>query len=1293
MRKSLTTLMLTLLLATAVGCGVMLPAQSLYAADPLPPLPPLQIGPVDGSVTTGISDPPTGMPTLIWEAIDDADRFHVQISNAAGFANLLFDQFTYATSFTPSTSLPDGIYYWRVRASIDNIWGEFSPTWSFTKNWSNNGALVPRLLTPDVGAQRTGFRSEDFTWSLVPGAATYRLELATDISFNQIVYSAETLKPHHTPKTRLSNNLYYWRVIPLDNQGNRGEPSAVRTFNFSWNVAPQLLTPANNTDLAFLPRFSWTAIEAAEFYQIEISTQKDFGVGTVSSYITPNTDFTLEKPLSNDQDYYWRVKAIDERGNSSPPSDSFLFRARWHFIPQLLSPADNSIHLSYPFFAWTPIPGVERYQIEIDESEGFATPIGRVYTYNATSFAFADWGVDVYIDQFYFWRVRGVDTEGNTTPWSSVRSFQVSFETSPNLIYPLPYYEPDAENFTVYADRTVSAPLFIWDTAHIFSPTISGFVTYPPDFYQLTVSANPSFSNPEWQITTRGLAAAPTVDNPFHFVDGQRYYWQVRAFRNFPGGGQPEQVGSAITWQTRFDSKLPAAQTTAMSLLYPQPEFEAVDVPPALGWEQVAGASSYQVEVSRNSAFDPAIGPYFESAQAQYTNYVPGQSHPEKLPFGTYWWRVRALNGANAPITDWSTPRYFHISQDLVVGNPSDLVLPKTLFLSNATYDPMVSLVATDTVALNSQYNLGNLHVALDRLYNGSLNWVIAFSGDTITDTVRYGILIDSDHVPGSGATVDPFGNTFSVDSVNLPEYYITFQNSGAGVSASQVHYYAWQGSNWSPLRTLAEMGGQIDAQLGLNQMQLLLPYTSLGAGAANFGGSIALLVFSTPIGQPTLLQDTIPGQDVTQPLRDFGYVTDLVMPLYPFDTPLSNPYVFYDPPSLRWRMPFHKSVDGYQVQLARDSAFTQIVETWEAFESQKSPYYALIPATAQSESALADNESYYWRVRVRHEKYNDKSAYDYGPWSTPMRFKLDSRQAVNPYLSMGGHVSEDSVVESTPSFNWERVEGAAGYQIQVDNDANFSSPILSKLPNGTSYIPTVVLQDGTYYWRVALRRSSKVVGRWSPTMIFTKTSSFPVPVSPIGDIVIHEQPTFQWAAVLTPTVEPFLAAPRYRVQLDSDPNFSNPRSFTTDTNIYTVVKGESIADGTWYWRVAIIDADGKSGTYSPVQQFYKEYMPPTLIGPTQGGSFASAPNFVWAEQPGAAYYQLQIDDDPQFASLNIAKFVDTTNYTPVERLSDKEYYWRVRIYDKDKNSGPFEVGRITIDDGTNQVYLPTVMQ
>ncbi|MEZ4639174.1 MAG: hypothetical protein R2856_30120 [Caldilineaceae bacterium] len=233
---------------------------------------------------------------------------------------------------------------------------------------------------------------------------------------------------------------------------------------------------------------------------------------------------------------------------------------------------------------------------------------------------------------------------------------------------------------------------------------------------------------------------------------------------------------------------------------------------------------------------------------------------------------------------------------------------------------------------------------------------------------------------------------------------------------------------------------------------------------------------------------------------------------------------------------------------------FTDVVETWEAYETQKSPYYALIPATSQSESALADNESYYWHVRVRHEKYNTKGAYDYGPWSSPMRFKLDSRQAVNPYLSQGDHVSADNVVETTPSFNWDRVEKTR----RATRSRSTTTPISAARSSrscptapATSLPLSSRMDRTTGGWRCGVY--SKVVGRWSPTMVFTKTSSFPTPIRPISDTVLHDQPTLEWTAVLTPTSEPFLAAPRYRVQLDIDPNFSNRRSYTTDTNAYTI--------------------------------------------------------------------------------------------------------------------------------------------
>ena len=65
-------------------------------------------------------------------------------------------------------------------------------------------------------------------------------------------------------------------MIPIDNKGNAGTPSPTGSFTFDWAQPPQPLGPPDQVDQTFLPRFSWTAVEAAKQYQLEISTQPDF---------------------------------------------------------------------------------------------------------------------------------------------------------------------------------------------------------------------------------------------------------------------------------------------------------------------------------------------------------------------------------------------------------------------------------------------------------------------------------------------------------------------------------------------------------------------------------------------------------------------------------------------------------------------------------------------------------------------------------------------------------------------------------------------------------------------------------------------------------------------------------------------------------------------------------------------------------------------------------------------------------------------------------------------------------
>jgi hypothetical protein len=1284
-RAALLFLLLSLLASglpvAAAPAGEGPAAEAAPLADP-----PVLVSPIDGATTTGASDPPVGVPTLEWAPVTGATLYHVQVSASAGFATVVIEKDTYATAYTPEIAFADGEYYWRVKARIGTTWDAYANAWTFKKDWSEGATNVPQLLSPAEGAERGAFQPADFSWSEVDGAATYRLEISLDPGFGSTAYTATTLKAQHTPTLRLPNNDYFWRVIPIDNRGNAGAPSLTGSFKFKWVQSPQLLAPPHQVEQTFLPRFSWSAVEAAKQYRLEISTQPDFSnPSSLMVYVTSQTDYTPERTLANDQDYYWRVLATDARGTNSDWSEVRRFRMKWNFEARLLAPLNNAVRTSYPYFNWAPIPGAERYEIQIDESTSFASPIASEKIYNTLSYAQPRWD-NVTVDGDYFWRIRGVDAQDNVTPWSDLRSFRPTCQTSPNLIYPHYYYTPDTANLPVHGDRTIAWPVFVWDTSIVCDPA-TGHVLWPPvDSYQLTVDDDISFSTPNLQITTKGNAVAPTANTPFGgLTSGGIYYWRVRAYR----GGQ--QIGADSVWPLRYDpTQLPPELPFASEPMpiYPADNFEAVEVPPVLGWLPVTGSQSYRVQVARDANFNEIV----DEAVAQFVNYVPWQGRTVAMPFGTYFWRVRREAPNTGP---WSVTRHFNLSFDLRTGNPFDYpppARPASILAVGTGYTPSWTYIASGE-SMGGPFGLGALHVMLDRTLTDTLplNWVIAFETSAgLGDALQYGIYVDIDHADKSGATVDPLGKPITVDPLTLPEYVIYVNKTSSQTPGPMnATYFRWSGTAWLPGQTLAALGGDLWVDSTTQALQLLVPYTALGTEDPAASGSLALTVFTTSDTPGDGVHNAIPVQPGAQ-LNRPAFVSDMLMPLYPFDTPSSNPIIFYDMPAVRWRTPTFDSVDGYQVQVARDARFTELVETWETYETSTWSYYPLLPASFQSKNAIEDNESYYWRVRIRHERYHPyySSFFDYGAWSPAMRIKLDSRLVGNPRLSTA---DPGLPAWTTPTFLWDRVDGAAGYRLQVDDDSNFSTPLIDKKVDGTSYTPTTVFADGTYYWRVTIRRSDTVFGHWTPTMSFIKSSRPPQTLAPTLDEVVNTQPSFTWTAVLTPTVTPRLAAPRYRLQISSDLNFSaNLKTIDTDSASYTLKKAESLADGYWYWRVAVVqDAVSKLGAYSPAQRFYKEYRSPSLTSPTQGSSTSKSPQFEWNPLDGAAYYQIQIANNELFTATYPVP-TDATHYTPTTPLKPGPVYWRVRMIDADGKLGPYELGRVRVG---HTVYLPAVVR
>ncbi|MFZ1709977.1 MAG: hypothetical protein WAW20_15435, partial [Anaerolineae bacterium] len=974
----------------------------------VPLVEPVLLEPEDGESTSALTDPPTGSPTLRWASQAVATRYYVQLSNSSGFAVILEEADTLSTAWTPTKSLGDGIIYWRVKAGNTLGWGPYSSPRFFSKDWSAGGVVVAQPLAPADGATLAAFSAPVFSWSEVPGAARYLFQVDGDLNFGSVDYSALTLKAAHTPTVRLASGLYYWRVTPIDNREHYGAPSPLVSFRLEWNETPRLLAPADNPypPLTFSPEFRWTAVAGAREYRLEVSTSPDFT--TVTIYTTRSAAFTPDRNLANDQEYYWRVRAVDAQFNTGPWSEVRRFQMRWNLAPRLLTPLNNQIALGHPVFSWMPVAGAEKYQIQVDESIGFAAPIKfdeRIY---GAVYAHTGWG-EIILNATYYWRVRAIDARGNLSPWSEVRGFDFGARFGPNLIFP-PHYAESDTNLAVTADATQATPLFIWDTVH----DAGGARPYQAaDRYTLEVR-DALDGTLAFSLTTAGHAAAPTTNNPFSgLLNGRLYSWTVTAYVG------STRLGFPMTSLARLDSArqtLPAA--APLQLLFPDDGREATVDAPILGWQPAPAATSYRVQIAEDRDFSRLV----DEASAQFLNYIPWQGRQARLPNGAYFWRVRPEPGG-----DWSEVRHFNISHRLLTGNRFDYPLPQPLVGSEL-----------NQVASGSSQELKGLFVAQDRYVDASrLSWVIALDTQSY-GALQFGIYFDTNHCNdpdtavcrgGAGATSDPLGKAISTDGLYRPEYVLYAQRNGGLANADSTYLYTWNGSGWGAAQSLASIGGAV-ADTG-EDIEIRLPYVALGSGDANWIGSLALAAFTS--AADSAIRQALPAA-TGNTLTRFAFTSDALNPIYPFDSPGEGLLAQVAMPGLRWLMPAYDSVDGYQVEVARDPGFTDVVETWETWESNftPNPLYMFLATSFTTKQVYANNQSYYWRVRVRHELIlpPPSTLFDYGPWSQPSRFTLDS-------LPTGGLTSAPTF--TTPTFSWQRVEGASGYTLQVDDNNDFS--------------------------------------------------------------------------------------------------------------------------------------------------------------------------------------------------------------------------------------------------------------
>ena len=102
---------------------------------------------------------------------------------------------------------------------------------------------APTLTSPVSGVE-VGSQSPAFIWEAVPGAASYRLEIATDGGFNDIIIVHDNLRTNslNLPEALPFGGTYFWRVWAINGCGQSAQPSQTFTFTTA-NVICEVYEP------------------------------------------------------------------------------------------------------------------------------------------------------------------------------------------------------------------------------------------------------------------------------------------------------------------------------------------------------------------------------------------------------------------------------------------------------------------------------------------------------------------------------------------------------------------------------------------------------------------------------------------------------------------------------------------------------------------------------------------------------------------------------------------------------------------------------------------------------------------------------------------------------------------------------------------------------------------------------------------------------------------------------------------------------------------------------------------
>ncbi len=551
-------------------------------------------------------------PAITWGAVTNATGYDYQISTASDFSAIVYSTSVGAvvTSNVPaSTLINNTIYYVRIRAQAATaITGAWSSTWQFS--------TTPIITFPSGGAALVAGNTYNITWGtfgLTGAAGAALIEFAPNGGAYVTVTAAASAQ----------SGTYSW-LVPATASASATNTIRITDAAGSTTVltsnAFTILT-ANATDLVQVVfangvNFAWAPVVATTS-DIQIGTASDFLSGIVySASLLSNSTTTLNVSgglFQNNTKYYWRIKSSPNAWTTTIATGNF-----WT-IPgnaNLLLPVADAVDIPLkPTFTWSPVPGMNNYQVIYADNPGFTGGVtSAVLTTNTVTL-----GSDLIPNFYYYWKVKAYNS-ANTANFSisDVRKFiTASPLTAPTLGTP-----------SALALEVSITPTLAW----------SGVTN--AEGYSIQIAADAAFAAIVYSGTTTEVSN--TVLSPLSY--NTTYYWRVKATKT---NGLDASVWSAVR---SFTTKVLSIPVLAL----PADNAAGVPILPTLSWGAVPVSEGYTVQFATLPDFTTGLVQFSAGNNIKFTVPVGSELSPNLV----YYWRVQATK-LDGKTSEWSTIRSF----------------------------------------------------------------------------------------------------------------------------------------------------------------------------------------------------------------------------------------------------------------------------------------------------------------------------------------------------------------------------------------------------------------------------------------------------------------------------------------------------------------------------------------------------------------------------------------------------------------------------------------------------------